>query len=160
MVASGAATGEGQRTNGRTEPMTDEMETTQASRGWPVVSTLLSGAVTWWLADVWDAQRLAHLAVWVVLGLVVLPVMFTCALAAVGSLLVAVLGVFSIPAWLTGRKVGLGGLARDLWRLAGSILPDYLRALRAVQKPWLWGIATGFVAGVAMRLAIVGLNPA
>ena len=140
--------------------MSDATETTQGRRSLPVVSTLLSGALTWWLADVWDAQRLAHLAVWVVLGLVVLPVMFTVALAAVGGVLVAVLGVFSVPAWLTGRKVGLGDLARDLWRLAGGILPDYLRALRAVQKPWLWGMATGFVIGVAMRLAIVGLNPA
>ena len=140
--------------------MSDATETTQGRRSLPVVSTLLSGALTWWLADVWDAQRLAHLAVWVVLGLVVLPVMFTGALAAVGGVLVAVLGVFSVPAWLTGRKVGLGDLARDLWRLAGGILPDYLRALRAAQKPWLWGMATGFVIGVAMRLAIVGLNPA
>ena len=160
MVASRAATGEGERANHGVDPMDTDVEPTAAKRGLPLIPALLSGALTWWLADVWDAQRLAHLAVWVVLGLAVLPVMFAGALAAVGGVLLAVLGLLSVPAWLTGRVVGLGGVARDLRRLVGSILPDYLRALRSVQKPWLWGAAAGFVVGVALRLVLVGLTPA
>lgn len=127
--------------------------------GW-LLAAAASGALTWWLADVWDAQRLAHLAVWVVLGLVVLPLSFAAALAAVGAVLLGVLGVLSVPAWLSGRPVGLGGVARDLRGLAFGIVPDYLRALRAVQKPWLWGAAAGFVLGVAARLMFVGLTAA
>ena len=126
--------------------------------GW-IAALLLSGAATWWLCSVWDAQRIAHLAVWVVLGLAVLPLTFAAALAVVGAVLLAVLGALSVPAWVAGRPVGLGGVARDLRRLALGILPDYWRALRAVQSPWLWGATAGFVLGVAARLWLVGLSP-
>jgi hypothetical protein len=134
-------------------------EATSPSRAGPVAAALLCGAATWWLADAWDAQRLAHLAVWVVLGLVMLPLGFVVGLGAVGAVLLTVLAALSVPGWLSGRPVGLGGVARDLVRLVSGILPDYWRALQAVQKPWLWGAASGFVLGVAARLVLVGLTP-
>jgi hypothetical protein len=137
----------------------DAVETPRPSRAGGAAALIGSAAVTWWLAEVWDPQQLAHLAVWVLLGLVFLPLSFAAALAAVGAVLVGVLGVLSVPAWLSGRPVGLKGVARDAWRLALGILPDYWRALRAVQKPWLWSAAAGFVAAVLARLLLVGLSP-
>jgi len=145
----------------RRDPMTgDAVEHPRPSpAGW-IAALLISGAATWWLAEVWDAQRLAHLAVWVVLGLVVLPLTFAGALAAAGGLLLAVLALLSLPGRLSGRPVGLGGVARELQALVAGILPGYWRALRAVQKPWLWGVTAGFVVAVAARLLTVGLSGA
>lgn len=140
-----------------TEAAADEAAPSRAA---PWVAALLCGAATWWLGDVWDAQRLAHVAVWVVLGLVLLPLGFVVGLGSVAVVLLGLLAGFSVPAWLTGRPVGLGGVARALLRLVSGILPDYWRALRAVQKPWLWGATAGFVVSMAARLALVGLTPA
>ena len=140
--------------------MTGDAAPLPAPRASWIPALLVSAALTWWLGDVWDAQRLAHLAAWVVLGLVVLPLAFSAALAAVAVALLVLLGLLSVPAWLSRRPVGLAGLARDLWRLPRSILLDYWSALRAVQKPWLWGATAGFVGGVALRLSLLGLSPA
>lgn len=140
-----------------TEDAGDAAAPTRA--GW-IAALLLSGAATWWLCSVWDAQRIAHLAVWVLLGLVVLPLTFVSALAGVGALLLTVLALLSLPWRLSGRPVGLRGVARELRALVAGILPGYWRALRAVQKPWLWGVTAGFVFGVASRLLTVGLSGA
>lgn len=160
MVASRAATGEGQRANPQDVMTEAAAEETAPSRAAPWVAALLCGAATWWLGDVWDAQRLAHVAVWVVLGLVLLPLGFVVGLGSVAVVMLGLLAGFSVPAWLTGRPVGLSGVARALLRLVSGILPDYWRALRAVQKPWLWGATAGFVVSMAARLALVGLTPA
>ena len=120
------------------------------------MAALLCGAATWWLGGVWDAQRLAHVAVWVVLGLVLLPLGFVVGLGSVAVVLLGLLAGFSVPAWLTGRPVGLGGVARALLRLVSGILPDYWRA----RWLWLWGATAGFVVSMAARLALVRLTPA
>jgi len=121
---------------------------------------VVSAAVTWGTAGVWDAQKLLQLATWVVIGMVVLPCAFVAALSVVGGVLLGALAILSLPAWLSGRPVGLGGLASELSRMVGAILPDYWRALRAVQEPWLWGAVAGFVGAMAARTALVGISPA
>lgn len=126
---------------------------------WGVV-TVLVAVGTYALAGVWHGARLAQVASWVVIGLVLLPAAFAGAVAFVGSALLALLGALSLPARLAGRRVGLSGVARDLGRLVVGIPRDYLRALRRVQNPTLWGVVTGFVLGVVVRIAAVGLLPA
>ena len=129
---------------------------------WPSwsVSMLASGLLVNGLASVWDAQGLMHVAVWIVLGLVALPLSFAASLAAVGAALLVVLAALSLPARLGGRRVGLGGVARDVFGLAGSILPDYWAALCAVRRPWLWGAVVGYVLGITARLLLSGLGGA
>ncbi len=129
---------------------------------WPAWSLplLASAALVNGLASVWDAQGLMHLAVWLVLGLVALPLSFAAGLAAVGAALVLVLGALSLPARIAGRRVGLRGVARDAFGLAGSILPRYWGALCSVRRPWLWGAVVGYVLGITLRLMAVGLGAA
>ena len=122
-----------------------------------VVSFVATAAAVYALADVYDAQRLMHLAVWLVLGLVLLPLAFVVGLFGCAGVLLAVLGVLSVPAWLAGRRIGLGDVASGLWSLVSGILPGYWRALRAVRKPWLWAAAAGYVVGVAYRMLTIGL---
>jgi len=140
-----------------THAFVEDLRLSAASWG---TSSLLMAAATYALAGVWDAQRLMHLAIWLLLGLVVLPLAFAFALATCGLVLLAVLGLLALPARLLGRPTGLSGIALGLGSLALGIVPDYCRALRAVRQPWLWGAVLGFVAGVTLRFAIVGLAPA
>ncbi|MFN3242476.1 MAG: hypothetical protein ACE37K_13310 [Planctomycetota bacterium] len=142
--------------------MTNELAPPASPTPWPgtALAFALAGAAVLGLAEVYDAQRLMHLATWLVLGLVLLPLAFVAGLAGCAAILLALLGPLSLPARLTGRPVGLGGVARALGELVGGILPGYWRALRAVQKPWLWAAAAGFVVGIVMRMAWFGLGPA
>lgn len=122
-----------------------------------VVSFVATAVAVYALADVYDAQRLMHLAVWMVLGLVLLPLAFAAGLLGCAGILLAVLGLLSLPAWLAGRRIGLGDVASGLWSLVSGILPGYWRALRGVRKPWLWAAAAGYVTGVGYRMLTVGL---
>ena len=90
-----------------------------------------------------------HLATWIVIGFVLLPIAFTLALAAVAAIVSVLLGLLCIPAAISGRPTGLGPLLRELWHLPRDILPDLWHRLRTTDRPGSFGAAAGVVAGIS-----------
>tara|TARA_R110002072_G_scaffold57508_1_gene147815 strand:- start:4005 stop:4313 length:309 start_codon:yes stop_codon:yes gene_type:complete len=90
-----------------------------------------------------------HLATWIVIGFVLLPIAFTIALAAAAAIVSVLLGILCIPAAISGRPTGLGSLLRELWHLPRDILPDLCRKLRTTDRPGQFGAAAGVVAGIS-----------
>lgn len=121
---------------------------------------LFVAAATAGLAQVWDAQAMAHGLAWLLIGFVVLPCAFALALGVASVALAVLLAVLSAPHWLRGRPTGLGDVLADLWRLAGSVLPGFWRALRRVDRPWLWGALLGYAVGVLWHAVVFGLEGA
>lgn len=122
-----------------------------------VAAAVASAIAAYAFAHVWNSQRLMHLALWIVIGLIVLPILCTIALAIVASILTGLLAVLCIPSWLTGRPTGIENLLRELWRLPADILPALWRELRTTNRPGQFGAATGFVTGMIVFACWHGL---
>lgn len=127
-------------------------------RSVPQWGTALGGSAvaTHALAAAWDPVPLVHAGTWLVCGLVLLPLLFVSALVLVAGLLTALLAGLSLPWRLAGRPTGLASLVASLFALPAGILPAYLRALRRVRRPWLWGSLTGFLLGILVYTACHG----
>jgi len=118
-----------------------------------------SALATHGLAGAWDPVPLVHAGTWLVCGLVLLPLLFTAALLLAATALTALLSLLSLPWRLLGRPTGLASLAVALFALPGGILPGYLRALRRVRRPWLWGSLAGFLLGMVAYTTCHGCRP-
>lgn len=127
-------------------------------RSWGSAAALAAVA-TWQLAQHGLALPLVHAAVWLLTGLVAMPVLFTVALALTVVAMWTLLATITLPCWATGRTTGLGALARALWALPAHVLPGYWRALRRVERPVLWGLLLGFLLGLGGHVAAHGLRP-
>lgn len=114
-------------------------------------------AATSWLTTAQRPEWVVPACTWLVVGFLAVPLAFSIALPMAVAVLSGLLAVLAAPAWLAGRPTGLAELLADLWRLAGHVLPGYVRALRRVRQPVLWGLVVGFAAGVA--LAALGGAP-
>lgn len=125
-----------------------------------LVASAATAATTWLLAAGWRPMPLVHAALWLVVGLAGLPLLFTAALGAVAAALSALLTALAVPHLLMRRPTGLAAACAAVWALPGSILPGYLRALRRVRQPALWGATVGFVAGIAAFVAVHGFRGA
>lgn len=125
---------------------------------WGAVFTV-AAAATFWLAGIWDVQRMVQGVCWLAIGFVLLPVGFTAGLSAVAAVLTVLLSLLALPSRLLGRDTGLHSLLRELWGLPASILPGFWRSVRRVRRPQLWGLIAGFVAGTATFVAMHGLAP-
>jgi hypothetical protein len=123
------------------------------------VRTWLSSAVaalivSWWLAENGFAMTMREWVVWLPIGMLLVPIGFTFGLACCVVVLAILLGILALPAWLTGRPIGLMELLIDAWQLAAGVLPGFWRALRRVRKPALWGAALGVFVGTMAQFAI------
>lgn len=112
-----------------------------------------------WLAAAWHPEPLIHATTWLVVGLVIVPMSFVLGLAAVGAVLTVLLAMLASPFWLFGRPTGLRDLLRDLWGVAGHVLPGYWRALRRVGRPMLWGSLGGMFSGIVCHGLLHGVAP-
>ncbi|MBL8730334.1 MAG: hypothetical protein JNM25_18090 [Planctomycetes bacterium] len=120
---------------------------------------LAAGAAVWWLASAARVQPFVAGTVWLLVGLVVMPLLFTVGLGAITLVLTVLLTALSLPWLLRGRPTGLGPVLAEAWQLAGAVLPGYWRALRRVRRPALWGGVLGFCAGTATFVLVHGLRP-
>lgn len=113
----------------------------------------LAAAGTSWLTAAQRPEWIVPACTWLVVGFLAVPLAFAAALPLAVAVLSGLLTVLAVPAWLAGRPTGLADVLADLWRLAGHVLPGYVRALRRVRQPVLWGLVVGFAAGVALSAA-------
>tara|TARA_R110002072_G_scaffold57508_1_gene147842 strand:+ start:26625 stop:27122 length:498 start_codon:yes stop_codon:yes gene_type:complete len=138
------------RTTLATVPLSESDFERPSSFVWRFLSaTVVAAVATYATAHVWHPQRIMHLATWIVIGFVLLPIAFTLALAAVAAIVSVLLGLLCIPAAISGRPTGLGPLLRELWHLPRDILPDLWHRLRTTDRPGSFGAAAGVVAGIS-----------
>ena len=123
----------------------------ESNRRWLSALALVPAiaAATYALAHAWQPVRLLHIATWIVIGFILLPIACSLALGVAATLLTVVLGLVSVPAWIAGRPTGLRPLLADLWHLPADILPSLWSKLRGFDRPEWLGAAAGFVGGVA-----------
>ena len=124
-----------------------------------LTAAAVAAGLAWTLASAWRPMPLVHAAGWLVTGLVALPLLFAGALAGVAAALSALLTLLALPHLLLRRPTGLGDALTAVWALPRGVLPGYLAALRRAQRPWLWGVCAGFVAGTAAFVAVHGFRP-
>lgn len=118
---------------------------------WPRcgVGVALGLLATGLLAASWGPGRTFHAVLALQFGLVGMPLFMTAALAAVAAAVSALLLPCGLAALLLGRHLGGRAVLRDAWRLPLGLLPAYLRALRRVRQPLLWGLCCGVLLGGA-----------
>jgi hypothetical protein len=137
-------------------PFVDDL---RDSLGTWLPAALATGATAWVLAAMWDAQGQLHAVFFLVIGLAVLPLAITVALASATLAATLLLALLATPAHLLGRPTGFGSLLHELWRLPTQVLPGYWAALRRVRRPVLWGVLLGFAAGTTLFVMGNGLRP-
>jgi hypothetical protein len=121
-------------------------------------SAVAAAAASWWLAANGLQATMLEWVVWLPIGLLLVPLGFTLGLASCVVVLAMLLGVLSVPAWLTGRAIGLAAVLADAWRLAAHVLPGFWRALRRVRRPGLWGALLGVFVGTVTSAAVHGFG--
>ncbi len=85
-------------------------------------------------------------------GLFVLPCLMWACLSLAAALLTLLTALLCVPHWLLRRPTGFADLAQQAWRIPAAVLPGYLRALRRVRSPLLWGAVAGTAAWLATHL--------
>lgn len=99
-----------------------------------------------------------HASLLLGLGLVGMPLLFVLALGATMAVLWSLAALLAVPWCLLRRPTGLDDLAAALFGQWRTLLPDYWRAVRRVDRPVLWGLVLGVPLGTAMFLLGNGLS--
>jgi hypothetical protein len=77
-----------------------------------------------------------------------LPVVMATAICAVVAVPAVLLSPVAVLARITGRRSGLRSLLGELLAIGCAVPPGYVRALRNVRSPLVWGFVFGSVLAV------------
>lgn len=125
----------------------------QASLRTALATTVFVACATVALSALLGHQSLVQAAQWLVLGLVLVPLLMAIALVGATAVCSAMLVLLALPWLLLRRPTGLRTTLVALWRLPVGVLPGYLRAVRRVRRPTLWGAVLGVCLGAAVAVA-------
>ena len=131
----------------------------RATAGSWVPAAVLVAAATWGAAGALGPLPFVHAAIWLLSGLLLIPLLFALMLGAATTLASLLLAALALPWWLCGRPTGLLAALTALWALPAAILPGYWSALRRVRRPLLWGAVLGFCVGIGGFVAMHGCRP-
>lgn len=126
----------------------------------PVVvpTAVLTAGATAAVCAVGSPMPFVHASLLLGVGLVGIPLLFVVALGAATTVLWLSAASMALPWWLLRRPTGLGDLAAALFGQWRTLLPDYWRAVRRVDRPVLWGAVLGVPLGTAAFVLVWGLR--
>lgn len=124
-----------------------------------VAGLAIGGAGAVGTAAAWDLATTVHLASWLLVGFVAVPLLLLLVGLPVATTLTVIAGVLALPSWLRGRTTGLRDLAAEAFALPLAVVPRYAAALRNANRPVAFGTAAGFAFATAWMLAAGGRAP-
>ncbi len=132
--------------------LSDEVIVAPAGGAQVVRFALLSAAswLAWAHGPAEDPRATFSMLVTAISVFVFLPVVMGAAICSVVAVPATLLSPIAVFAFAAGRPSGLGGLLVDMLRIGCAVPPGYVRALRKIRSPLVWGLVTGSIAAAPL----------